>query len=53
MNKKGEAIGALIGSLVGCILTGVAVYFTKSPYCAAIGFVCMMLGDWIGKSVGN
>ena len=34
--KNAEGIGALIGSVAGAVGTGVAVYFTGSPWCCLI-----------------
>jgi len=48
--EKGESIGAVIGSVTGCILSGVAIYFTKSVFCAAIPLACFLLGQKIGKA---
>ena len=35
--KKAEGICSVIGSLVGAIGTGVAIYFTGSVWCSIIG----------------
>lgn len=51
--SKGEVIGNFVGVLVGAILSGVCVYYTKSFWSAAISFVCYLIGGWIGKSVNN
>ena len=42
--KKAEGICSLIGSLVGAIGTGVAIYFTGSVWCSIIGFLGFMIG---------
>ncbi|SHK30251.1 hypothetical protein SAMN02745248_02259 [Hathewaya proteolytica DSM 3090] len=47
--KKGEGIGALIGSLVGAVGTGIAVYFTGSVWSALIGLLGYLGGSYIGK----
>lgn len=49
--KKAEAIGSLIGSIAGAILTGIAVYYTGSFMCAFIGLAGYLIGGWIGKSI--
>lgn len=36
--KKRESIGAIIGSLVGAVGTGIAIYFTGSVWSALIVF---------------
>ena len=40
-----------VGSLIGAVLTGVAVYFTKSALCAMIGPVCLLIGGAIGREI--
>ena len=42
-----------IGSLVGAIGTGVAIYFTGSVWCSIIGFLGFMIGDRIGKVIDD
>ena len=49
--KNYKELGGLIGALVGCILTGVCVYFTGSVWSAVIPLVCLLFGGWIGKSI--
>ncbi len=49
--KNAEALGFIIGALVGTVLTGVCVYFTKSPFSGVCGFVSALIGGWIGKSI--
>jgi len=51
--KNAEAIGALIGSIVGAVATGIAVYFTGNPLCALIGLVGCLAGSRIGKAIGK
>ena len=51
--KNAEALGALIGSIAGAIVTGVAVYFTGNPLCALIGLVGYLAGSHIGKAIGK
>ena len=51
--KNAEALGALIGSIVGAIATGIAVYFTGNPLCALIGLVGYLAGSRIGKAVAE
>lgn len=46
-----KAIGNLIGTLVGCVLTGVCVYFTKNPFSSVIPFVCYLIGGRIGRAI--
>lgn len=48
--KNYKELGGLIGAFVGCILTGVCIYFTGSVWSAVIPLVCLLLGGWIGKS---
>ena len=45
--KKAEGICSVIGSLVGAIGTGVAIYFTGSVWCS------IMIGDRIGKVIDD
>ena len=49
--KNYQDIGMLVGSLIGAVLTGIAVYFTKSALCAMIGPVCMIIGGAIGREI--
>ena len=51
--KNAEAIGALAGSIVGAVATGIAVYFTGNPLCALIGLVGYLAGSHIGKAIGK
>ncbi len=51
--SKSEAIGNLIGVIIGAILSGVCVYFTKSIWSSVISFACYLFGGWIGKSINN
>ena len=51
--KKVEAICSLIGSLVGAIGTGIAIYFTGSIWCSIIGFLGFVIGNQIGKAIDN
>ena len=49
--KNYEALGSLIGSIVGCILCGICVYFTQSVFSAVVPLVFYLMGGWIGKSI--
>lgn len=49
--KNYKEAGGLAGAFVGCILTGICVYFTGSIWSAVITYVCLLLGGWIGKSI--
>ena len=49
--KNYEVIGFLIGAVVGAILTGVCVYFTRSVASAMISLACALIGGWVGKSI--
>lgn len=51
--KNAEAIGALIGSIIGAVATGIAVYFTGNPLCALIGLVGYLAGSRIGKAISK
>ena len=51
--SKAEGMGALIGSIVGAVGTGVAVYFTGSPLCCLIGLAGYLAGARIGKAVAG
>ena len=51
--KKAEAIGSLIGSLVGAVGTGIAIYFTGSIWGSMIGFFGFILGSRIGRAVDH
>lgn len=51
--KNAEGIGALIGAVVGALGTGVAVYFTGSPWCCLIGLAGYLMGARIGKAVAG
>lgn len=51
--EKAEGICSVIGSLVGAIGTGVAIYFTGSVWCSIIGFLGFMIGDRIGKVIDD
>lgn len=51
--KHAEGIGALIGAVVGTAGTGVAVYFTGSPWCCLIGLAGYLAGSRIGKVVAG
>ena len=46
-----KELGRFIGALMGCILTGVCVYFTGSVWSAIIPLVCLLFGGWIGKLI--
>ena len=45
-----ESVGMVIGAIIGAVLTGLVVYFTKSAYAAVLGLFCMLFGGWIGRS---
>ena len=47
---KNDIKGLVLGCLVGSILTGVAIYFTNSPWCFIICIVCGLCGASIGTS---
>lgn len=49
--KKAESVGAIIGSILGAICTGIVIYFTGSPFSAVIGLVGYLIGSQIGKSI--
>lgn len=49
--KNYKDLGGIIGSIIGCILTGVCIYFTESIWSAIIPLVCLLVGGWIGKSI--
>lgn len=49
--KNAEAIGNLIGSIIGALLTGVCIYFTKSVFSGLIAVVCFYIGGSIGKEI--
>ncbi len=49
--KNYKELGGLIGAFIGCILTGVCIYFTGSIWSAIIPLVCLLFGEWIGKSI--
>lgn len=51
--KNAEAIGALTGSIIGAVATGIAVYFTGNPLCALIGLVGYLAGSRIGKAISK
>ena len=51
--KNAEGIGALIGAVVGALGTGVAVYFTGSPWCCLIALAGYLTGAWIGRFVAG
>lgn len=51
--KNAEGIGALIGAVVGALGTGVAVYFTGSPWCSLIALAGYLMGSRIGKAVSG
>ena len=51
--KKAEGICSVIGSLIGAVGTGVAIYFTGSIWCSIIGFLGFMIGGQIGKVIDN
>ena len=51
--KNAEGIGALIGSVAGTVGTGVAVYFTGSPWCCLIALAGYLAGAWIGRLVSG
>lgn len=40
-----------VGSIVGAVVTGVAIAFTASPLCALIAPVFFLLGGVIGKEI--
>ncbi len=48
MNKY-EGICAAVGSIIGALLTGVAVYFTKSIWSALICLACSIAGLQLGR----
>jgi len=48
--QKGESLGVVIGCVTGCVLSGVAIYFTQSIFCAVIPFACFLLGQRIGRA---
>ncbi|MBQ8616157.1 MAG: hypothetical protein IJ418_01470 [Clostridia bacterium] len=49
--KSAEGIGALVGSIVGAIGTGIAVYLTGSPWGCLIGLAGYLAGSRIGKAL--
>lgn len=51
--KKAEATGsgAIIGSILGAICTGIVIYFTGSPFSSIIGLAGYLIGSQIGKSI--
>lgn len=51
--KMSEGVGALIGSIVGAIGTGVAIYLTGSPLCFLIGLAGYLAGSRIGKAMAE
>lgn len=51
--KSKEGWGALIGSIVGAIGTGIGVYLTGSPWCCLIGLIGYLAGARIGKGIGS
>ncbi|MBQ7850130.1 MAG: hypothetical protein IJ343_10440 [Clostridia bacterium] len=51
--KMSEGVGALIGSIVGAIGTGVAIYLTGSPLCCLIGLAGYLAGSRIGKAMAE
>lgn len=52
MHNK-EGLCSLIGSIVGAIVTGIAVYFTGSCWCALIGVLGYIIGSYIGRTIDN
>ncbi|MBQ8556564.1 MAG: hypothetical protein IJ438_11935 [Clostridia bacterium] len=51
--KMSEGMGALIGSIVGALGTGIAIFFTGSPLCCLIGLGGYLAGSRIGKAVAG
>ncbi len=49
--KKAEGIGAIIGSILGAVGTGIAIYYTESPLSSIIGLLGYLVGSQIGKSI--
>ncbi len=49
--KNYEGLGYAIGSVVGAVVTGVLVYFTRHPLCAAASVVCAYVGGSIGREI--
>lgn len=51
MKRKYESICTVIGSLVGAVGSGIAVYLTKSSFSILIVGACYYYGSWIGKNL--
>lgn len=51
--KKAESVGSFIGSIIGAIGTGFAVYFTGSTWSCLIGLFGYLIGSQIGKEIGK
>ncbi|MCI8772136.1 MAG: hypothetical protein HFH73_13580 [Lachnospiraceae bacterium] len=49
--KKAEGRGAIVGSILGAICTGIVIYFTGSPFSSVIGLAGYLMGSRIGKSI--
>lgn len=47
--RKAEGIGAIAGSILGAVATGIAIYYTHSPFSAMLG----VIGCWIGLQIGK
>ncbi len=51
--KKYEGIGYAIGFLLGVIVAGVCLYFTKSPLSGFAILLCAYFGGRIGKRINK
>lgn len=51
--KNYEGIGYAIGLLLGVIVAGVCVYFTKSPLSGFAILLCAYFGGRMGKSINK
>lgn len=49
--KKAEGIGGIVGSIIGAVGTGIAIYYTESPLSSIIGIIGYLIGSQIGKSI--
>ena len=49
--KSAEAIGMFVGSIIGAILTGVFVYYTKSIFSVCFVVLFFFMGKKIGSKI--